>query len=88
MKRFFVVKWSTEVCLFFENFSNKLRIQSRDLNNREHKQSVFFGNTEEICVLQSVQKEESVSLYGKWTIERQILSKSRIFGKDVTKKRK
>ena len=48
MKIVFVVRWSTEVCFVFEKTNNKLRIQSRDLNNREHKQNVFLGNRKEI----------------------------------------
>ena len=64
MKRFFVVKWSTEVCFVLGKFNNKLRILSGDFNKRESTNRKFFGATERrCCVLQFVQKEENVSLY-------------------------
>ena len=66
MKRFFVVKWSTEVCFVLGKFNNKLRIRSGDLNKRERESTnrKFFGASERrCCVLQFVQKEENVSLY-------------------------
>ena len=34
--------------LFLWKFNNKLQIQSRDLNNREHKQKVFFQQKRDI----------------------------------------
>ena len=42
----------------FGKFNNKLRIQSRDPNNREHKQKDFWQQRGDIVFSQSVQKEE------------------------------
>ena len=87
MRRVFVVKWSTEVCFVFIKSTTNCESKAETSTAESTQRKFFFATERRYCVLQSVQKEESVSSHWKWTIERKILSKSRNFRKDVTKEK-
>ena len=59
-----VVKWSAEVCFVLENSTTNCESKAETPTTESTNRKFFFLATKRgYCVLQSVQKEESVSLY-------------------------
>ena len=84
MKRVFCCKMECRSLFCFWKIQQQIaNPKQRPQQQRAQKES-FFQQKRDIVFSQSVKKEESVSLYWKWTIDMKISSKSRNYRKDVT----